>query len=269
MIYIKLNDDLSLAITVSGTIHAGDNMSQKITYLVPAQVGEIDVAGAYVYLNYVCADGSSDMVKLARSENLYNNTYYQFVTQVTCKLSKYPGEVRTWLSVTTPDTSGCECPKSVSSGECYLHVEGPENSGHCATDSVLIALTQMQAEVDEVKQKQDDIDIHEIVQEELDNYNFDPIIVPLVYNSVQIATEGFDDKYDAIGSASAVYDALSSELGALAAEVASDVQQLQAMINSIERMPAVTAQDNGKFMRVVNARWAADDSIVDVSQEGM
>lgn len=269
MIYIKLNDDLSLAITVSGTIHAGDNMSQKITYLVPAQVGEIDVAGAYVYLNYVCADGSSDMVKLARSENLYNNTYYQFVTQVTCKISRYPGEVRTWLSVTTPDTGGCECPKSVSSGECYLHVEGTNYSGHCATDSVLIALTQMQAEVDGVKHKQDSININEIVQEELNNYDFHQIVAPLVENTVQIAVEDLDTKYDKIGAASAVYDALSSELGALAAEVASDVQQLQAMINSIERLPTVTAQDNGKFMRVVNARWAADDSIVDVSQEGM
>lgn len=43
MIYIKLDDDLSLSITVNEPIRRGDNLSRTITYLVPKQVGEIDM----------------------------------------------------------------------------------------------------------------------------------------------------------------------------------------------------------------------------------
>lgn len=43
MIYIKLDDSMNLVITVNEPIYRGDNLNQKIIYLIPLQVGEIDM----------------------------------------------------------------------------------------------------------------------------------------------------------------------------------------------------------------------------------
>jgi len=42
MFYIKLNDDMELVITVREAIHRGDHLNQKLPFLVPLQVGDID-----------------------------------------------------------------------------------------------------------------------------------------------------------------------------------------------------------------------------------
>lgn len=39
MIYIKLDDSMNLVITVNEPIYRGDNLNQKIIYLIPLQVG--------------------------------------------------------------------------------------------------------------------------------------------------------------------------------------------------------------------------------------
>lgn len=46
MIYIKLDDSMNLVITVNEPIYRGDNLNQKIIYLIPLQVGEIDMLTA-------------------------------------------------------------------------------------------------------------------------------------------------------------------------------------------------------------------------------
>jgi hypothetical protein len=71
VLYIKLDDDMSLVITVNEPIYRGDNLSQKITYLIPTVVGEIDMLTASVFLSYVRADGVADVVVLDRSETPY------------------------------------------------------------------------------------------------------------------------------------------------------------------------------------------------------
>ena len=50
MIYIKLDDSMNLVITVNEPIYRGDNLNQKIIYLIPLQVGEIDMLTATPYL---------------------------------------------------------------------------------------------------------------------------------------------------------------------------------------------------------------------------
>lgn len=90
MLYIKLDDDMSLVITVNEPIYRGDNLSQKITYLIPTVVGEIDMLTASVFLSYVRADGVADVVVLDRSETPYNESYFQYTFPINCKLSKYP-----------------------------------------------------------------------------------------------------------------------------------------------------------------------------------
>ena len=77
MIYIKLGPDMELVITVNGPIYRGDNLSKKIIYLIPKQIGEIDILTATVFLNYIRADGVADVVVLERLDEPYNESYVQ------------------------------------------------------------------------------------------------------------------------------------------------------------------------------------------------
>ena len=70
MIYIKLDDSMNLVITVNEPIYRGDNLNQKIIYLIPLQVGEIDMLTATPYLSYIRADGVADIVRLERQSLL-------------------------------------------------------------------------------------------------------------------------------------------------------------------------------------------------------
>ncbi len=75
MFYIKLNNTMDLVITVREPIYRGDHLNQKLTFLVPKQVGVIDMAAAAVYASYVRADSTADMDLLKRENELYNDTY--------------------------------------------------------------------------------------------------------------------------------------------------------------------------------------------------
>ena len=66
MIYIKLDSDMNLAITVNAPIYRGDNLANKITYLIPETVGELNVEAASVFLTYIRADGVADIISLER-----------------------------------------------------------------------------------------------------------------------------------------------------------------------------------------------------------
>ena len=99
MIYIKLDDSMNLVITVNEPIYRGDNLNQKIIYLIPLQVGEIDMLTATPYLSYIRADGVADIVRLERQSEKYKEAYYQYVFPVSCRLTKFPGEVCSWLQI--------------------------------------------------------------------------------------------------------------------------------------------------------------------------
>lgn len=99
MFYIKLDDDMNLVITVREPIYQGDNLNQKIIYLIPKTIGDIDIASAKLYLNYIYADGTPDIDELNRLDNMYNDKYYQYTLPVTSKLTNHDGDICTWLDI--------------------------------------------------------------------------------------------------------------------------------------------------------------------------
>lgn len=147
MFYIKLDRDMSLTITVSEPLYRGDNLNRKIIYLIPLQVGNIDMLTAYVYLNYIRSDGVADVAVLERLEEKYNESYYQYTFPVTCKLTKFPGEVCTWMTIYTGNPSN---PTVSKSGECLLQIRYSKNIDDCLCDHQLTALYQMQKRVDDI-----------------------------------------------------------------------------------------------------------------------
>lgn len=145
MFYIKLGYDMQLSITIREPIYRGDNLNQKLVYLLPTSIGEIDMLTAIPYLNYIRADGVADVVRLDRSDEKYNESYYQYEVPVSCRLSKYPGEVCSWLQIYSGTPSN---PTIAKSSECVLHIQDSKNMDDYICDHQLTAIYQMQKKID-------------------------------------------------------------------------------------------------------------------------
>lgn len=144
MMYIKLDEQMNLTITAPAPIYRGDNLSQKITYLLPMNSGEIDIGAASVYLSYIRADGTTDVVCLDKKQEMYKGNYYQFALPITCKMSRVPGEVCTWLQILAGNAA---LPQIGKSGICSLYVEDSPNLDDYLSDSQISAIYELQKQM--------------------------------------------------------------------------------------------------------------------------
>ena len=170
MLYIKLDDGMNLSITVNEPIYRGDNLSRKITYLIPAKVGEIDMLTASVFLSYVRADGTADIVTLERGADKYKEAYFQYTIPVTCKLTKYPGEVCTWLQIYAGPPSN---PTIAKSSACMLYVQASKNMDDCLCDHQLTAIYQMQQKIDSAVEENNAVYVPHISERKILTYTIE------------------------------------------------------------------------------------------------
>lgn len=126
MIYIKLDAMMSLTITRNGPVHRGDNLFEKLIYLIPKNLNGIDPIDTDVCLSYIRPDGMADIVNLEPLAEMYNDDYYQYVIPVTMAMTKYTGELRTWLLIVE---KGFDPEESIiaKSDECIIHVADSED----------------------------------------------------------------------------------------------------------------------------------------------
>lgn len=145
MTYIKLMDDMRLVITQADTIYRGDNMSAAITFLLPLKVGELEVKASTVFLSYIRADGTPDIILLEPKSEMYDQNHHMYVMPVTCKLSRYPGSVCMWLQFYAGDSAHPEVKKS---GECTIRILESKNLDDCFADHQLSVLYQLKKKID-------------------------------------------------------------------------------------------------------------------------
>lgn len=157
MTYIKLDSDMSLTVTSRETIYRGDNLSKSITFLVPTALGDdkIPAESTTIFLSYVGSDGEPDMDILERSDAMYNADYYQYVLPVTCKLSRYPGQILMWLQVCSGDMNN---PIIAKTGECYITIHNSKSLDDCMSDHQLTALYKLKKQVDALAGNDDSSD---------------------------------------------------------------------------------------------------------------
>ena len=165
---------MNLVITVNEPIYRGDNLNQKIIYLIPLQVGEIDMLTATPYLSYIRADGVADIVRLERQDEKYKEAYYQYVFPVSCRLTKFPGEVCSWLQIFSGTPSN---PTIAKSGECLLYVEESKNMDDYICDHQLSAIYEMQKKTEDTESNMD------AIQEEIDKLVKDDDVIHFTSNS--------------------------------------------------------------------------------------
>lgn len=145
MIYIKLDTNMQLEMTAREPIYRGDNLCKKIIFVIPKQINEIDMEASTVYLCYIRADGTPDIVTLKRQSESYNENYFQYVVPVTCRLSRFPGEVCAWLQIFSGILSN---PITAKSSECLLQIEDSKNMDDYLCDHQISAIYEMQERTD-------------------------------------------------------------------------------------------------------------------------
>ena len=177
VLYIKLDEDMNLMITVNEPIYRGDHLNQKVIYLIPNQIGEIDTLSASLFLNYIRADGTADVVLLERLDVPYNDTYLQYTFPVSCRLTRYPGEICTWLQIYTGSPSD---PKIAKSGECLLRVLASKSMDEYLCDHQVTALYQIKKEMDTAVE-----DMSAAIEQKADN-----IIFHSEDNTIQLSSGG-------------------------------------------------------------------------------
>lgn len=146
MLYIKLDDGMNLVITQNEPIYRGDRLNQKIIYLLPLTVGDIDVQSATVYLSYIRADGTADIALLNRLDELYNESYCQFTLPVTSTLTRYAGEICSWIQIYAGSPRN---PMIAKSGECMLQIRDSKNMDEYISDRNLSLIYEMQRQMEE------------------------------------------------------------------------------------------------------------------------
>lgn len=177
MLYIKLDESMNLVITKNEPIYRGDHMNQKITYLVPITVGDIDMLAATVYLSFIRSDGTADIALLVREEEKYNERYYQYHLPVTCSLSRFPGEICTFLQIFSGPPRH---PIIAKSSECMLQVMDSKNMDEYITDRNLRMVYEMQRYMEDKVEKVEAVlneridKTGEAVAAKADNIVFDP-----------------------------------------------------------------------------------------------
>jgi len=144
-LYIQLDRDMNLVITDMEPIRRGDDMARKVIFLVPKTVGDIDMASAALYLSYRRADGAADIDVLKREDAPYNANYYEYRLPVTTLISRFPGEVTTFITVFSGPH---DKPMVLKSGVCVLHVEDSENLDDVISDRNLRLVYSMQKQME-------------------------------------------------------------------------------------------------------------------------
>lgn len=150
MFYIKLDKDMNLAPTTMEPIYRGDHMNRKITFLIPTTVGDINMMTATVYLSYIRADGTADIVLLDREDEPYNESYLQYKLPITTTLSRYAGQICTWLQIYSGPPRH---PTIAKSGECILQVLGSKNMDEYISDRNLSLIYMMQRHMEDKIEK--------------------------------------------------------------------------------------------------------------------
>lgn len=97
MVYIKMQDNKELLITVPSTIYRGETGADVIVFLVPATYEKVQVSNCSVMLRFIGADkaGHSEQLKLV--PEMYNG-YLQYSVPVDTDITSEAGEVTLWLS---------------------------------------------------------------------------------------------------------------------------------------------------------------------------
>lgn len=94
--YVKMNTDKSLVVTIPTTFYQGERNADLITFLIPLNYGEKNMADCTMRLHYVTPDEELHEEELVYLPEAYKD-YLQYSTVVGTSLTEQKGDVGLWL----------------------------------------------------------------------------------------------------------------------------------------------------------------------------
>lgn len=153
--YIKMNDDKSLVITIPTTIYRGEVNADLITFLVPAEYQGKNMADCAMLMRYITPDNLGKSEALSYKPEMYKG-YLQFSTVVNTRLTAKEGDITVWL--TALDNNDAVVLKT---GEVIVTISPSKDIADYMSDEDMDQLDQLAAQVEELKkQKADNIVFH-------------------------------------------------------------------------------------------------------------
>lgn len=95
--YIKMQSDKSLTITIPTTVYRGETNADLITFLLPAVYEEKNIADCSIVMRYVLPDGTGCSDVLDMEPELYKG-HCQCTTPINTRLTVQEGKVLLWLT---------------------------------------------------------------------------------------------------------------------------------------------------------------------------
>lgn len=95
--YIKMNNDKSLVVTVPTTIYQGERNADLITFLIPGYYNGDNLADYAIVMNYVLPSGVRYPEDLVCHPEMYKS-YLQYGTKIDTRFTEEAGVVRIWLA---------------------------------------------------------------------------------------------------------------------------------------------------------------------------
>lgn len=100
--YIKMNSNKSLIVTVPTTIYRGEKNADLITFLIPSEYGNVNLADCAATLRYVMPSGVGRSESLNYLPEMYKS-YLQFSTPVNTRFAEERGNITMWLTFFNDD----------------------------------------------------------------------------------------------------------------------------------------------------------------------
>lgn len=162
--YIRLDGSMGLTVTANEPIYCKENLRSKITFVVAKCIGGLKTETASLFLSYVRADGTPDIVLLERSPEEYNLEYWKFLLPITCRMTRYPGTVHMWIQIYD---GSAKVPTVAKSSLCSIQVQAAQDIDPYLEDDSLSVLYQfdkkftesIQEVSDEAAKKADDVEL--------------------------------------------------------------------------------------------------------------
>lgn len=148
--YIKMNDDKSLIITVPTTIYRGEKNADLITFFIPAEYEGKNIADCSIVMRYILPDGTGRSDALVYLPEMYKG-YLQYSTPVNTRLTAQEGQVVIWLT-------GFDLEDNVvlKTSEVLIKVEASRNVTDYLSQEDLDQLDQMSVQIADLERRKAD-----------------------------------------------------------------------------------------------------------------
>lgn len=141
LLIIKMTNDKELVVTIKTTIYRGESRADLITFLIPMEYENQNMANCAMVMRYVLPDGSGKSESLSYLPEPYKN-YLQFSTVVNTRLTAQEGEVTIWLTAFDNNDSVV-----LKTGEAIIDIEPSKDITDYMRDEDLDQLDALSAKV--------------------------------------------------------------------------------------------------------------------------